>query len=101
MNTNIENSLSLKRAPIGAGIRINTPMMRRKVHRLIAGRFVELSALSSKQWVVASGGKRHVGPAIHLSGVMEKVKRLCNTRDREAEMSLLNGGLIEDAPTLA
>jgi Glycosyltransferase 61 len=82
-------------------MRVNTPMLRRYVHRVFARRSVEFRGVCSRQWTVCPGEKRKVPPAIHLNGAMDKVQRLCNTRDRDTEMVLLDGGVIEDAPTQA
>lgn len=82
-------------------MRINTPMIRRSVRRLLAHRFVDLRALAAKEWTVCPGEDRRIAPAVHFTGAMDKVTRLCNTRDRDSEMRLLNGGIIQDAPTQA
>jgi hypothetical protein len=82
-------------------MRINTPMLRRTAQRLLARRFVELRSLAVRRWIVCPGETRRVPPAIHLPDALRKIQRLCGTRDRGAEMRLLEGGVIEDAATEA
>lgn len=80
---------------------INVPMLRRNVHRLLARRYVDLSSLASRRWIVCPGDERRIPPAIHLPDAVRKVQRLCNTRDQRAETLLLEGGVIQHAPTTA
>lgn len=82
-------------------MRINTPLLRRGVHRLLARRFVDLRSLACRRWVVCPGDERRVPPAIHPPEAMSKVRRLCNTRDRAAEQRLLEGGVVKHEPTEA
>lgn len=80
---------------------INIAAFKRNIHRLVTCRVIELRSLAVRQWVVGHGDECRIPPAIRLEDSITKVNRLCDTRNREAETLLLDGGVIKHAPTEA
>ncbi len=74
---------------------VNIPMLRRGIHRLLAGRPVDIREVASRNWTLCPNEAALSPPAIHLPGAMDKIIALSPWRSQAVEQGLVQGGPSE------
>jgi hypothetical protein len=82
-------------------MRLNLPMLRRRLHRLGGRRATDLKACATRTWQLRPGEQATVPPAHHSPKMLERVTALSPWRAWETERVMIEGGKIGHDPTLA
>lgn len=82
-------------------MQLNLPMVKRVFRRVVAGRSPEFHRMASREWVLCPAQRTMVPPALFLPGAIERIAALSPWRNWDAEHTLLAGGFIEHAASVA
>ncbi len=82
-------------------MRLNLPMLMRRVRRVIARQAPPITSLARESWTICADEQRESAPARHLPGALEKVATLSPWRSWDAELALIRGGLGTHAASTA
>ena len=75
-------------------MRFNMPMVKRRLRRVLARRYVDIRSLAVRTWTLCPEEVVSVPSAIHLDGAMERITGLSPWRNWESERNLVQGGPI-------
>lgn len=73
-------------------MRLNVPMLARRMRRAAARQVPPITALASESWELCPRERCDNPPACHLPGALERITRLSPWRSWETELELIRGG---------
>src|SRR5689334_16283518 len=73
-------------------MRLNLPMLMRRLRRVIARQAPPLTHLARESWILCPEEQRESAPATHLPDALQKVTALSPWRNWDAELALIRGG---------
>jgi hypothetical protein len=82
-------------------MQLNLPMVKRVARRLAVRRAPDFHSFASREWILCPPERATVPPALFLPGAIERVRALSPWRNWDTERSLLAGGSIEHAASVA
>lgn len=82
-------------------MRLNLALIRRRLHRLRVGRWVDLRSLASEAMILHPEETGKLPAAIYLPGALEKITAISPFRSREREWQLIEGAVSTFVPSLA
>jgi len=82
-------------------VRLNTPMIKRGLRRLLAGRWVSLPSVAKEARVLHPVERQRCAPAVYLPGALDKISAISPYRSRSRGWQLIQGGVLDQGASLA
>ncbi len=81
----------------GSVLPLNVPMLRRGLHRLLAGRAVDLKSLATRSWELCPAEACRNPPALYPPDHLARIRKLSPWQSWDREKPLIEGGVGQHA----